>query len=89
MNILALVLANLPSIIQAGADVIGFVAQIRAAATQTGQWTPAMEAQFNAMVAAANAAPEWETDSEKAATAQGATIPTPVPLAGNAVPKVG
>lgn len=67
MNFLALILANLPAIIQAGSAVIGFVAQVRAAAVQTGQWTPAMEAQFNAMVAAANSAPEWQTDAQVAA----------------------
>jgi hypothetical protein len=87
MNILALVLANLPAILQAGADVLGFIAQIRAAATQTNQWTPAMEAQFNAAVAAANNAPEWQTDVEAAAAKAGSPVPTPVPVAGNVVPK--
>jgi hypothetical protein len=77
MNFLALILANLPGIIQAGSAVIGFVTQVRAAASQTGQWTPAMEAQFNAMVAAANAAPEWQTDAQVAAAPAGNVVPAP------------
>ena len=67
MSAIAIILANLPAIIQGGSALIGFIAQVRAAATQTGEWTPAMEAQFNAMVAAANSAPEWQTDAQVAA----------------------
>lgn len=81
MNWLALILANLPSLIQGGEALIGFVAQVRAAATQTAQWTPAMEAQFNAMVAAANSAPEWQTDAQVAAgaTPAGNVVTAPKP----------
>ena len=64
MPILALVLANLPQIIQGGAAVIDFIAKIRAAAQQTSEWTPEQETQFVNLIATAYNLPQWKTDAE-------------------------
>jgi hypothetical protein len=79
--LIALILANLPAILQAGSAILGFVTQVRAAAVQTGQWTPAMEAAFNAAVAAANNSPEWQTDSQIPRTGSIAPGASTVPAA--------
>lgn len=60
--IIALVLANLPSILKAGGAVVSFISGIRDAAKQTQQWDATHEAAFQQLLANASAQPEWQPD---------------------------
>lgn len=63
MNIIALILANLPTILAVGEAGYKFVQSVRTSAQQTGEWTPAIEAQYQATLAQYGLAPEWQPDS--------------------------
>ena len=61
--LIALVLANLPTIIQAGQAGFKFIQSVRAAAQQAGEWTDAQEAEFQAKLAAQALDPAWQLDA--------------------------
>ena len=60
--IIALVLTNLPGIIKAGTAVYEFVTQVRTAAQQNSQWTPALEQQYQDYLRSLATAPEQQQD---------------------------
>lgn len=65
--LIPVVIANLPAIIALGQSGFNFVVSLRAAAQQTGEWTPAMETAFlNALIADGESR-AWKTDAEIAA----------------------
>jgi len=49
---LAIFLTALPSLLKAGADTVQFVHEFRAAAQQSGEWTPEHEDAFQAALLA-------------------------------------
>ncbi len=61
--LIALILANLPTIISAGEAGYKFVASIRAAAKQSGEWTEADEAKFQEKLAQEAVDPAWQMDA--------------------------
>jgi hypothetical protein len=61
--IISLVLANLPTILQAGKAGFDFIASVRTAAKQSGEWTDANEAEFQDKIAKEAISPEWKLDS--------------------------
>lgn len=62
-NIIALILANLSTIIEAGKAGFDFVQHVRAAAKQSGEWTEAQEAEFQEKLAAQAIDSAWLTDA--------------------------
>ena len=83
--LIALILANLPTIISAGEAGYSYIASIRAAAQQSGEWTPEIEAQFQAALAAQAIDPAWLNDVP---TAPVAAPLSPVVIAAEAVAEV-
>lgn len=65
MPILALVMANLPTIIKAGQAGWDLINKIRSAAKQDNIWTEEHETQYQSELNAANTAPESLTDKER------------------------
>lgn len=67
MNFLAFLLPYIPNLIQAGGAAFDFITKVRAAAQQTGEWTPAMESAFaQGLLDSFNLFP-FLTDAERAA----------------------
>ena len=64
--IIALILANLPTLIQAGQAGFNFIASIRTAAKQSGEWSPQNEADFQALLAKETLDPAWQLDATTA-----------------------
>jgi hypothetical protein len=75
-NVIALILANLPAIIEAGKSGYDFIQSVRAAAQQAGEWTEAQEAEFQAKLAEQTIDPAWQCD------------PAPVTPPGAGAPEV-
>ncbi len=74
---LALILTYLPQILSAGKTLWDFVEKLREAATQSSEWTPEHEAQFQAALLALGNAPESQPDAVPfvlTSTVGGATI---------------
>lgn len=65
MEILSIVIANLPALIKAGQAGFEFVQSVREAAQQNEEWTPEMESVYQTAMNDANNAPESQTDAEK------------------------
>jgi hypothetical protein len=63
-------IALIPTISTGVSNLITFIASVRTAATQTGDWTPALEAQFVAALIASGSSHAWQTDAQLAAAAQ-------------------
>lgn len=60
-------IALIPTITTGVGSLISFIASIRTAAQQTGEWTPALETAFvNAVIAKASTN-AWKTDAQLAA----------------------
>lgn len=70
-NVIALILANLPTLIEAGKAGFDFVQSVRATAQQSGEWTEAQEAEFQAKLAEQAFLPAWQCDPPQ--------IPAPEP----------
>ena len=60
--IIALILANLPLIISTGEAGFKFIASIRTAAKQSGEWTDEVEAQFQHQIGVEELDPAWHLD---------------------------
>lgn len=59
-------IALIPVVTTGIGSLISFIASVRTAAQQTGEWTPALEASFvNAVIAKAST-DAWKTDSQLA-----------------------
>lgn len=56
------ILASLPVVIQSVTALINWINTVRAAAQQTGDWTPGLEAQHQAMLLATKTDPAWQPD---------------------------
>ena len=63
---IALILANLPTIISAGEAGYKFVMSVRSAAQQSGEWTDAQETAFQASLTAEACDPAWQPDATAA-----------------------
>jgi|GEM_PF-2161920 len=61
MPIIALILANLPTIISAGEAGWKFITSVRAAAQQSGDWTAEAEAAFQALLVSESVDAAWAT----------------------------
>ena len=61
--LVALILANLPTIITAGEAGWKFIQSVRTAAKQSGEWTDEVEAAFQAKLAAESITPAWLPDA--------------------------
>ena len=61
--IIALILANLPTIMQAGQVGFNFINGIRTAAKQSGEWTDQNEADFQSKIASEKLDPAWQLDA--------------------------
>ena len=57
----------IPTISTGIQHLIAFIATIRTAAQQSGEWTPALEAQFVDALIAKGSTDAWKTDAEIAA----------------------
>lgn len=64
------ILAAIPIATQAITATIKWIESIRAAAQQSGEWTPEAENAFVAWMANTLSDPKWMTDAEKAAQAK-------------------
>ncbi len=60
---IAAILPFIPQMIEAGKGLWAFVVEVRKAASQTGEWTRELEAQFLAKIEAANDADHWMPES--------------------------
>lgn len=60
---MAAILLALPGLIKAGADIYAYIAGVRAAAQQTGEWTHDHEVQFQGLLDAAKTTPQWQPDA--------------------------
>ena len=60
--IIALILANLPTIISAGEAGWKFIQSVRSAAQQSGEWTAEQESQFLALLEKETIDPAWQMD---------------------------
>lgn len=68
LALLPQLIALIPSITTGVGSVIKFVGQVRAAAQQSGEWTPELEKQFvDALIAKGSNDAAWKTDAELAA----------------------
>jgi len=76
MPLIALILANLPAIISAGEAGWKFITSVRATLSQSGEWSPEIEAQFQAKLIAEAIDPAWLNDL--------ATAPVAAPVNPNA-----
>lgn len=60
-------IALIPTVTTGIGSLIAFIAAIRTAAQQSGEWTPSLEQSFvNAVIAKASTG-EWQTDAQIAA----------------------
>ncbi|MDD5139384.1 MAG: hypothetical protein PHY43_03870 [Verrucomicrobiales bacterium] len=75
---IALILANLPTIIQTGEAGWKWITSVRAAAKQSGEWTESIEADFQAKLASESLDPAWQLHDAPAVTVQ-ADAPAPAP----------
>ena len=66
MPIIALILANLPTIISAGEAGWKFITSVRTTLQQSGAWTPEIEAQFQAALDNEVVDPAWLNDAPTA-----------------------
>ena len=57
---------GLPTLIQAGQAGFNFIASIRTAAKQSGEWSPQNEADFQALLAKETLDPAWQIDATTA-----------------------
>lgn len=69
MPIIALILANLPTIISAGEAGWKFITSVRATLSQSGEWTPEIESEFQAKLLAEAIDPAWLNDAPTAPVA--------------------
>lgn len=58
----AIILAQLPALIEAGGNLWEYINSIRSAAQQDGEWTPELEQQFQEKLNAAKLAPHQQPD---------------------------
>jgi hypothetical protein len=63
--IIPLFLQSLPALLEAGESVASFIAGFRQAAQQSGEWTDANEAAFQAAIAADDNSQAWQPDPPK------------------------
>lgn len=56
------ILAALPQVMTGAQHLIAFLREARAAGQQTGEWTPEMDAQFEAELARRAHDPAWQPD---------------------------
>jgi hypothetical protein len=63
---LAIFAQYLPMLIQLGGAGIDYVLKIRAAAQQTGEWTPELESAFTTALFTSFNLPQFLTDAERA-----------------------
>jgi hypothetical protein len=80
LALLPQLIALIPVVSTGVGDLIAFISSIRTAASQTSQWTPALEAQFVNALIAKGSTNAWMTDSQVAA-AKAAAPPTVPPVA--------
>jgi hypothetical protein len=73
---LSAIIALIPSVVSGITSLVNWIQTIRTAAQQTGAWTPALEAQYQAMLQSAASAPEWQPDAGS----------NPVPLPSVTIP---
>ena len=61
--LILLIIANLPTILAAGKAGFDFIASVRTAAKQSGEWTEEHEAEFQALFAKEAVDPAWQLDA--------------------------
>lgn len=64
LPIIAQLLPLLPSLTTGVGQLIGFIGSIRAAAQQSGEWTPELEKAFVDALIARNTDPAWRPDAK-------------------------
>jgi len=57
--IIALFLSNLPSLIAAGESLVSYISEMKSTLSQTSEWGPEQDAQWQAQLIAAGKSPEW------------------------------
>ena len=67
--LIPLILENLPSILKVGKAGYDFIQSVRSAAQQSGEWTDAQEAEFQAKLADESIDPAWLPDAPAPAPA--------------------
>jgi hypothetical protein len=65
--IVALIIQNLPAILATGQAGISWIAHVRQAAQQSGEWTPQAEEAFTQSLLHMALEPQWRPDPIKAA----------------------
>lgn len=55
-------IALIPSLISASTSIIEYIAKVRLAAQQAGEWTLALEDEFQGLLDAAKTNPAWQPD---------------------------
>lgn len=67
LALIPIILQYLPQITLGVENLVAWIASIRLAAKQTGEWTDAMEAQYRASLLQAGIEPEYQPDAVPAA----------------------
>lgn len=64
LALLPQIIALIPTITSGVSNLVKFISDIRAAASQTSEWTPDLEKQFMDALIARASSEAWKTDSE-------------------------
>jgi hypothetical protein len=60
--LIALFISNLPALLSAGESLAGFVEGVYSSLSQTADWTPEVEAAYQAALQQYAASKEWKSD---------------------------